>query len=91
MVAPSASASLASDTTEEAHALQVEAWRRMGGRGRTAALFGLNELARQTSLAGIRARHPEYDEAQCLQALRRLLLGDELTRAVWPELPLVDP
>ena len=86
-----ASESFPSDTTEEAHVLQVEAWRRLGGRGRTAALFRLNDLARRASLAGIRARHPEYDEAQARQALRRLLLGDELTRAVWPGLPLVDP
>jgi hypothetical protein len=79
------------DTTPEAHAIQVEAYRGMGGRGRTAVMFRLNDLARQVTLAGIRGRHPDYTERQALQALRRLMLGDELTRAVWPEHPLVEP
>lgn len=79
------------DTTPEVHALQIEAYRRMGGRGRTAVLFRLNALARETALSGIRSRHPDYTERQALQALRRLMLGDALTRAVWPDHPLVEP
>lgn len=54
-------------------------------------MFRLNELTRRIALSGIRCRHPEYSEAQAVQALRRLLIGDALTRAAWPHEPLVDP
>jgi len=79
------------DTTPEAHAAQVEAYRRMGGMGRTAVALRLNELARKMAVAGIRARHPDYGEEQVRLALFRLIFGDELTRKVWPGRDLVDP
>jgi len=79
------------DTTPEAHAAQIEAYRRMGGKERTAVMFRLNELARATAVAGIRTRHPGYGEEQVRLALFRLIFGDELTRAVWPGRDLVDP
>jgi hypothetical protein len=43
--------------------------------------------------AGIRARHPEYGEAQAQiqAALRRLRLGDDLVLAARPRRPLVAP
>src|SRR6266536_1798801 len=40
------------DTTPEAYAAQIEAYRRMGGKERTAVTFRLNELARETAAAG---------------------------------------
>ena len=79
------------DTTPEAYAAQIEAYRRMGAKERTAVTFRLNELARETAVAGIRARHPDYGEEQARRALFRLIFGDELTRAVWPGRDLVDP
>ncbi len=79
------------DTTPEAYAVQIEAYRRMSGKERTAVAFRLNELARETAVAGIRARHPDYGEEQARLALFRLIFGDELTRAVWPGRDLVDP
>jgi hypothetical protein len=79
------------DTDEEAHRVQMEAYRRMGARGRLTLAFCLTAMARQNSLAGIRRRHPEYDEAQLRRAYGRLVLGDELARAVWPADDLVDP
>jgi len=79
------------DTTPEAYSAQIEAYRRMGGKERTAVMFRLNELARATAVAGIRARHAGYGEEQVRLALFRLIFGDELTRAVWPGRDLVDP
>jgi len=79
------------DTSLEAHAAQIEAYRRMGGTGRVAVTFRLNQLAREMAAAGIRSRHPNYTEEDVRFALHRLLLGDRLTRAVWPDRPLVDP
>ena len=63
----------------------------MGGKGRTAAMFRLNELAREAAAAGIRSRHPDYSAAQVRLALIRLMLGDEITKAAWPDEELVDP
>ena len=46
------------DTTAEAELVQVEAYRRMGGPGRAAVVFRLNDLAREAAMAGIRAVIP---------------------------------
>ena len=48
-------------------------------------------MARELATAGIRARHPEYSEAQVRLAYARLTLGDDLTRAAWPNVELIDP
>ena len=79
------------DTDPAAHRVQTEAYRGMGGPGRAAIVFRLNDLARQAAVAGIRARHPEYDVERLRLAYARLVLGDELTRAVWPRHALVAP
>jgi hypothetical protein len=79
------------DTSPEAHQAQMEAYRRMGGAERVALAFRLTDLARRATLAGIRQRHPGYDDSQMLRALGRLVLGDDLARAVWPDQELVDP
>jgi hypothetical protein len=79
------------DTTADARDVQREAYRRLGGVGRMAILFRLTALVRETALAGIRSRHPEYDDAQVQMAWRRLALGDDLARKAWPDRELVDP
>jgi hypothetical protein len=79
------------DTTADAHDVQREAYRRLGGAGRVAILFRLNALVRETAMAGIRGRHPGYDDAQVRMALRRLVFGDDLVRKAWPDRELVDP
>jgi hypothetical protein len=79
------------DTTTDAHRAQIEAYRTMGGPGRAAVVFRLNDLARQTAMAGIQARHPDYDDERRHLAYARLVLGDEVTRRVWPQHDLVEP
>jgi hypothetical protein len=81
----------AADTDEAAHEAQLAAYRRLGGEGRLAAAFRLTRLARQASAAGIRARHPAYSSDEVKRALARLVLGDELTKRVWPDDELIDP
>lgn len=51
----------------------------------------MSEAARELTRAGIRARHPEYSDLEVEQALRRLILGDELYLKAWPEQPALDP
>jgi len=82
---------LISDTDPEAHDVQTAAYRRMTGAQRSAIMFRLNEMARNIAAAGIRARHPDYSEQQVRRALLRLLVGDDLARAVEPGVPLLDP
>jgi hypothetical protein len=63
----------------------------MGGAERVATMFRLNETVRQLAMAGIRARHPNHDEHQVRHAYARLVLGDAVVRAVWPDRDLVEP
>ena len=72
------------DTAPEAYRVQAETYRRMGGLARSAVAFRLTDMARRNALAGIRGRHPEYDEAQVRSELCRLRLGDALWRLLWP-------
>jgi hypothetical protein len=82
---------IAMDTTPEADEAQLAVYRRLGGAERVAIAFRLGTLARDTTLAGIRRRHPAYDEGQARRALRRLLLGDDLMRRVYPQDEPLDP
>jgi hypothetical protein len=82
---------IAADTSPDADAVQVEAYRRMGGTGRAQVMFRLCEMARQAAEAGIRRRHPEYDDARVRRACFRLLYGEDLARCAWPDLELVEP
>jgi hypothetical protein len=79
------------DTTADAYRVQIEAYRRMGGPGRAAVVFRLNDLARATAIAGIQARHADYDDERRRLAYARLVLGDDVTRKVWPHHDLVEP
>jgi hypothetical protein len=79
------------DTTPEAEAVQFELYRRMGPARRTRIGAEMSMHARAVVLAGIRARHPEYDEPTARWALFRVLIGDDLFKKVWPQAPLVAP
>jgi hypothetical protein len=79
------------DTSPEAAAIQLEAWRRLGPEARVALAARLSDEIRQVSLAGIRQRNPDYDDDHAMRALLRLIVGDDLARAVCPGRPLVDP
>lgn len=79
------------DTTPDAHARQRDVYLRLGGPGRLALAFELSDTIRRTTMAGIRARHPAYSDAEVHSAWARLTLGDDLCREVWPDRALVDP
>lgn len=51
----------------------------------------LCRTTREVMRAGIRMRHPEYDEARVEMALARLLWGDDLYRRARPGWALLDP
>ncbi|MGM0577729.1 MAG: hypothetical protein ACQEXJ_18525 [Myxococcota bacterium] len=79
------------DTIDEAARVQAEVWRSMGGSKRLEVALRMSDEARDVARDGIRARHPGYGEHDVEHALRRMLLGDELFRAAWPDAPLLDP
>jgi hypothetical protein len=79
------------DTESDAEAVQLDIYRRMTPARRVATGIQMSLDARATVLAGIRARHPEYDDAAARWALFRLLIGDALFVRAWPHAPLVAP
>lgn len=79
-----------SDTSAEAHQIQVAIWRRLGPEGRVALALNLSEAVRAIARDGIAKRHPEYDEDELRHALFRLTLGDELYQAAWPDHTLLE-
>lgn len=80
-----------SDTSPEVQEMVYERLRRMTPSQRFEEGINLCKLARQFMRAGIRMRHPDYDEEYVEMALARLLWGDELYRKARPQWPLLDP
>lgn len=58
---------------------------------RLAEWEAFNRAAAAMEAAGIRRRHPNYNDHEVLLAAARFRYGDELVRAAWPEDDLVDP
>jgi hypothetical protein len=81
----------ASDTSRDAHDVQIALYRRRGGAWRLQTSLRLSDFTRRLTKAGIRDRHPEYSEEQVRRAFMRLMHGDEVARAIWPNEPLVSP
>jgi len=76
---------LSADTSREAEVLQVELWRRMSPADKARTIAGASLAAQQLSLAGIRLRHPNATERECLLRLAVLKLGSELALRAYPE------
>ena len=81
------------DTTPEAEAAaaQIRILRGLSRERRLKLCLEMSEAARELSRCGIRDRHPEYSAAEVEWALRRMVLGDELFGAAWPEAPRLAP
>jgi hypothetical protein len=75
------------DTTPVAAAAQLEAYRRMAPEARLRAPLDLTRMARQLLAAGVRMRHPEYDEKSIRLAVIRLWLGRDLFRDAYQHEP----
>lgn len=79
------------DTSDDAWQVWLSLLRDMTPAQRVDRAVELCRLVDELAAAGVRSRHPDYDDGQVRMALHRLRLGDDLTRAAWPDLPLVDP
>lgn len=81
----------ARDTSPEAEAIQLEAYRRMSPAARLRAGLELTAMSRKLLSDGIRRRHPGYSEEQVHLALLRLWLGPDLFGKAYPTQPELDP
>ncbi len=79
------------DTTADADAAQLAAYRRMSPEQRLQLVVQMSEDAFELTRDGIRTRHPEYDERKVFLAFARLLHGDDVFSRVWPGEPLLLP
>jgi hypothetical protein len=80
------------DTSPEVHAMQLDRMRRATPAERCEIGARLCRSARALMRAGIRARHPEYDDRTVDLAMWRLMIEDvELLRAAIPEALTVEP
>jgi len=73
------------DTTPEALAVQFRILRRMGPAGRAAMVFDLCDNLRTLVGAGVRHRHPQWDDRAVEREVIRLMIGDELFRKAYGE------
>ena len=70
------------DTTVEAMAKQDEILRELGPAGRAAMAFELSDNLRAVVEAGVRSRHPDWEESEVRCEVLRLMLGEDLFRHV---------
>ncbi|MBW2031454.1 MAG: hypothetical protein JRJ03_18470 [Deltaproteobacteria bacterium] len=73
------------DTTVEAEKKQIEIFRKMGPEKRLINSVSLAQTSRRLLAAGVRMRHPEYSDDQVRLATIRLILGDAVFAAAYPE------
>lgn len=76
------------DTTLEAYRVQIEVLRRLGPQGRLRMMAALNRGLRRTIEAGIRRRHPDYNDQQVKLARIKLTVGQEVFNNLLPEVEI---
>ncbi|HEX7153442.1 MAG TPA: hypothetical protein VF618_18290 [Thermoanaerobaculia bacterium] len=68
------------DTSAEAFAHHIERYRQLGASGRSRIAAALSDTLRQTALAAIRRRHPDYSEADVCRAFVKVVYRIDLDR-----------
>jgi len=76
------------DTTIEAAKKQFEILRRLEPEVRAIMAFELSDNLRSIAEAGVRLRHPDYDERKVKQEVLRLMIGETLFRQVYPDIEI---
>jgi hypothetical protein len=72
------------DTAAEAAQVLFATYRDMPPHRRLAQACALSDALREVTAAGVRSRHPEYDNEQVRLAVIRLALGEELFAKAYP-------
>jgi len=73
------------DTSREARAAQLAAWRKIGPAGRFEIAWELSESAREISIDGMLRNDPGLSREAARRRLLRRLLGAALFDAAYPE------
>lgn len=68
------------DTSEEAHRIQLEVWRRKSGSERLKAIFEMSEFVRECAKSRIRKQHPDLTEQEVTNQLIFELYGVRVPR-----------
>jgi hypothetical protein len=63
------------DTSRDAYAVLVEELRRAGRQARVSMAADMSDAIRELCVAGIRRRHPDFDDNDIEHALVELFLG----------------
>lgn len=71
---------ISTDTSAQAERVQLDILRKIGITGRAQMTFQLSNNLRAVTEAGIRQRHPDYDDQMVKLAVIRLTVGDKLFR-----------
>ena len=71
------------DTSLEAARVQVQVLRRLSSSARLDLVFAMSDGLRQTLEAGVRSRHPDYNERMTQLAAIRLRIGAKLFREAY--------
>jgi hypothetical protein len=69
-----------SDTTFEAARKEFEILRRLGPQVRAMMAFEMSDNLRRIVEAGVRNRHPDFNENKIRLEVLRLMIGDKLYR-----------
>ena len=76
------------DTTLEAARKQFEILRRLGPEVRLKMAFELSDNLKSIVEAGVRLRHPGYDEQKIKQGVLRLMIGEALFKQIYPDIEI---
>jgi len=68
------------DTTPHAAEVQLKLYQQVGPSRRATIAAELSDAVRETSLAGLRRRHPEYSDDELARAFLRFVYGYEKSR-----------
>jgi hypothetical protein len=63
------------DTSSQASAVQLALYRKVDSRARAQIAVELSDAVRETAVAGIRRRHPDYTDEEVMRGLRIILYG----------------
>ena len=76
------------DTSLHSANVQDDVLRKMDIRQRAEMTFELSDNVRRLAEAGVRNRHPEYDDKMVGIAVTKLMIGDSLFKEVFGDIEL---
>ncbi len=76
------------DTSLHSANVQDDVLRKMDIRQRAEMTFELSDNVHKLTEAGVRSRHPEYDDNTVAMAVTKLKIGDSLFKEVYGDIEL---